>query len=157
MGRKIRRRLPLLTGGYSDHDKDLIDARDRQAKLRSKEYEDARRGARECRVKPGDVVITERTTRLKGDTRFDPTRFTVIEEDNGNLVLYDNEGRTMRRHVTQTRKVKEWREREPTLQSTSDQRETTRRYSNRDRRPPAYLENYIRVCELEDLDRCESR
>ncbi|XP_062715403.1 uncharacterized protein K02A2.6-like [Aedes albopictus] len=157
MGRKIRRRLPLLAAGNSNHEMDLVDARDRQAKLRAKEYEDARRGARECRVKPGDVVITERTTRTKGDTRFDPTRFTVTEEDNGNLVLCDDAGKTMRRHVTQTqtRKVKEWRTREPAV-DYKDQGETTRRSSNRDRKSPAYLNNYIRVCELEDSERRET-
>lgn len=157
MGRKIRRRLPLLVGGKSNHDKDLIDARDREAKLRAKEYEDARRGARKCRVKPGDVVVAERMVRMKGDTRFDPAKFTVLEEDNGNLVLCDDSGKTLRRHVTQTRKVKEWRDRETDVENNTDEGEATRRCSNRERKPPAYLDSYIRVCELEDLDRCGSK
>ncbi|XP_055527858.1 uncharacterized protein K02A2.6-like [Wyeomyia smithii] len=157
MGRKIRRHLPLLLGKQSDHDEDLINTRDRQAKLRSKEYEDSRRGARECRIKPGDVVITERLTRTKGDTRFDPTKLTVVAHNNGNLVLCDNSGRNFRRHVTQTCKVREWRDREPVEENETHEQVESRRCSNRDRKPPAYLESYVRVCELEDLNRREFR
>lgn len=159
MGRKIRRRLPLLVGGSSNHDDDLINARDRQAKLLAKEYEDDRRGARKCRVKPGDVVITERLARTKGDARFDPKKFTVIEEDNGNLVLCDDDGKTLRRHVTQTRKVKEWRKCEPetTVDNSKSEGDGTQRRPIRDRRTPAYLDNYIRVCELEASDRTCSK
>ncbi|XP_058828315.1 uncharacterized protein K02A2.6-like [Topomyia yanbarensis] len=157
MGRKIRRRLPLLVRGDSDHDNGLVDIRDRQAKLRAKQYEDARRGARESRVKSGDVVITERTVRTKGDTRFDPTKFTVVEENNGNLVLCDSDGRTLRRHITQTRKVNEWRDCKTDAVSDNDGGETTRRSSNRDRKPPAYLDSYIRVCQQEDSDRHSSK
>lgn len=155
MGRKIRRRLPLLVGGNSNHDADLLDDRDRRAKLLAKEYEDNRRGARQCRVKAGDVVITERPARTKGDPRFDPKKFTVMEEDNGNLILCDDDGKVMRRHVTQTRKVKEWRKCEPTptVAISTNNEDPTRRHPVRDRRPPAHLDNYVRICELENLDR----
>ncbi|KXJ68142.1 hypothetical protein RP20_CCG005502 [Aedes albopictus] len=88
-GRKIKRGLPLLNYGNAGHDEEFLDERDRTAKLQSKEREDSRRGAKPSRVKPGDTVIIERPSRGKGDSRFDPKRFTVLQENNGSLVLSD--------------------------------------------------------------------
>ncbi|XP_055527458.1 uncharacterized protein LOC129720073 [Wyeomyia smithii] len=166
MGRKIRRRLPLLVGGSTDHDADLLNARDRRAKLLAKEYEYNRRGAKECRVKPGDVVIAERTARAKGDARFDPKKFTIMEEDNGNLVMCDDAGKIFRRHVSQTRKVKKWRNGESlpkaddAVDSNNSEGDTSGdaklRRSVRDRKPPAHLAEYERICGLETLDRRSS-
>lgn len=79
MGRKIKRRLPLLRHAKADHDNELLDEKEREAKLKAKEREDARRGARKSNVKPGDTVIIERHTRTKGESRFDPLRYTVVK------------------------------------------------------------------------------
>lgn len=109
MGRKIKRRLPLLRHEKANQDEEALNRRDTLEKLKAKEREDARRGARESRVSPGDTVIIERPTRAKGETRFDPQKYTVIREDNGNLALQNERGQTLKRHVTQTRKVGHWR------------------------------------------------
>lgn len=109
-GRKIRRRLPLLHPGKAEIDEKRFEGKDKRTKMAAKRREDSRRGARDCRVKPGDFVVVERHVRAKGDTRFDPQRFTVMKEDNGSLTLCNEEGQTIRRHVTQTRKVHEWRD-----------------------------------------------
>ncbi|XP_055630284.1 uncharacterized protein K02A2.6-like isoform X1 [Toxorhynchites rutilus septentrionalis] len=103
-GRKIKRRLPLLRHESSNIDDELLQQRDRDAKLLAKQREDARRGARPCRIQPGDDVIVERSSRAKGETRFSPTRFTVVEEQNGSLTLTNDAGQIRRRHVSQTRK-----------------------------------------------------
>lgn len=109
-GRKIRRRLPLLHPGKAEIDEKRFEGKDKRTKMAAKRREDSRRGARDCRVKPGDFVVVERHVRAKGDTRFDPQRFTVMKGDNGSLTLCNEEGQTIRRHVTQTRKVHEWRD-----------------------------------------------
>lgn len=118
LGRKIKRRLPLLQHTKANFDEEQFNQRDRLEKLKAKEREDTRRGARSCRVGPGDTVIVERLTRTKGESRFDPQRFTVIQEDNGSLVLQNDQGQTLKRHVTQTKKVIKWRETE--IKSNAD-------------------------------------
>ncbi|XP_055589043.1 uncharacterized protein K02A2.6-like [Uranotaenia lowii] len=71
-GRKIKRNLPLLHYGKTFHDENLLSLKDRQSKLKGKALEDARRGARICRIKPGDDVIIKRTAPAKGDSKFLP-------------------------------------------------------------------------------------
>ncbi|XP_062558209.1 uncharacterized protein K02A2.6-like [Armigeres subalbatus] len=77
-GRKIRRRLPLLTSSKVIHDDETINRRDFNAKMQGKINEDAKRGARKCRVQPGDSVVVARQLRMKGDSRFLPTQYTVV-------------------------------------------------------------------------------
>lgn len=165
MGRKIKRRLPLLSHAKAKHSESDIDTRDKRAKLASKVKEDARRGARPCRIGPGDTVIVERNVRQKGDTRFDPTRYTVLEERDGNLMLTNDSGNILKRHVSQTKKVFGWRtsaECEAQLNlrpdrarnssggnrnSTDEERdpelEPVRR-STREKKKPSYLDQFVR-------------
>lgn len=151
MGRKVRRNLPLVASGQMDYDKEDFDKRDRIAKLKSKEREDSRRGARKCQVGPGDTVIVERNNRGKGDTRFHTKRYTVMEQHNGNLVLIDDEGQLLKRHVSQTRKVYEWRKEDEDVSKTKtteiDVRADLRPV--RERRAPGYLENYVRCVDID--------
>ncbi|XP_058827865.1 uncharacterized protein K02A2.6-like [Topomyia yanbarensis] len=104
MGRKIKRRLPLLEHKKSAHVEELLDSRDYEGKLEGKAREDRRRGAKCCSVKPGDTVILERHSREKRQSRFDAKRYTVLTEQNGSLLLTDQEGHTVKRHVTKTKK-----------------------------------------------------
>ena len=112
LGRKIKRRLPLMVHQKSDYDEALLDEQDRIAKIKGKDREDKRRGARVCRVKKGDIVILQRQTKGKALCRFDSRRYTVMEESNGSLVLRSPEGLTLKRHVSQTKKVHKWRKTE---------------------------------------------
>lgn len=79
MGRKIKRGLPLLCRGKVTFGDDLLNSRDREAKIQAKKREDAKRGARKCRVGPGDTVVVERHIRAETESRFDPRRYTIIE------------------------------------------------------------------------------
>lgn len=146
-GRKIKRRLPLLEYRKADFNDETLNAKDRQAKLLGKQREDARRGARTCRVKPGDTVIVERHKRAKGESRFDPQKYTVLQENNGNLVISSN-GQVLKRHVTQTKKVYEWRNTvDDGTDSTVEEHagaDIVRR-STRDRKTPAHLKNFVRA------------
>lgn len=109
LGRKIMRGLPLLDRAKINVDDELLNQKDRDSKLRAKYQADNRRHARECLVKPGDNVVVERQHRSKGETRFSLKRYTVLEENNGNLLLVDDDGVTMKRHVSQTKKIYAWR------------------------------------------------
>lgn len=154
-GRRIRRRLPLLKKSQVKHDDNAINTRDFNAKTKGKEHEDLKRGARECRVQPGDTVVVTRQSRMKGDSRFLPTRYTVVEQCNGNLTLVDNLGVQIRRHVTQTKKVHEWRERSRILENSgrqptpSSNELTTAEQAINPQRPmrqkqiPSHLKDYI--------------
>ncbi|XP_055523011.1 uncharacterized protein K02A2.6-like [Wyeomyia smithii] len=148
-GRKIRRGLPLLNYSKSEHDEKLLDARDREAKLLSKKREDIRRRAKESKVIPGDTVIVERSSRGEGDSRFGTKRFTVMREHNGSLVLCDADGQQLKRHVSQTKKVRLWRSTTPTKVpeessfpgNPADSGASYER-PKRERRLPSYLSEY---------------
>lgn len=153
LGRKIKRRLPLLYHEKADYDEELLNQRDKLEKLKAKEREDSRRGARPCRVGPGDMVIIERLTRAKGDSRFGTQKYTVIKQDNGNLVLQNEQGHTVKRHVTQTKKVGHWRAPdECSKDDTPDSRisnelptEPTAERPRREKNPPSYLRDYVQM------------
>lgn len=155
LGRKIKRRLPLLRHEKSNYDEELLNRRDKLEKLKAKEREDARRGARSCRVGPGDTVIIERLTRTKGESRFDPHKYTVIKENNGSLILQNDRGQTVKRHVTHTKKVGHWRESDdksegagPASQSAEDLlQEGTSERPRRAKNLPSYLRDYVQMLE----------
>ncbi|XP_062558385.1 uncharacterized protein K02A2.6-like [Armigeres subalbatus] len=161
-GRKIKRGLPLLEYRKATVDDELLNDRDRRMKLLGKEREDKRRGARQCRVKPGDKVIVERTHRGKGESRFSPLQYTVIDEKNGSLTISGG-GHTIKRHVTQTKRVQDWRKpddsdtaratnegtHQPTAANGAEAELTTRTPRNtRSKKAPAYLQEYVRSIEL---------
>lgn len=120
-------------------------------KLKSKEREDTRRGARKCQLKPGDTVIVERQSRAKGDSRFGVQRYTVMEERNGRLVLGDDGGRTIKRHVSQTKQVFEWRDQlasKDTLKQNLEDGNPIQR-APRNRRAPSHLQDFVRMADGE--------
>lgn len=158
-GRKIKRGLPLLNRGRTELDDELLDSRDRDAKIESKAREDTRRGAKRSSVQPGDTVLVQRQSKAKGETRFDPTRYTVVQERNGSLVVCGPDGHQLRRHVTQTKKVQQWRESKPRSEIAQEQArssgDTVREQADkedhqrprRNARPPAHLSDYVRQAE----------
>ncbi|XP_062556606.1 uncharacterized protein K02A2.6-like [Armigeres subalbatus] len=146
-GRKIKRSLPLMTFERVEIDEELLSERDRDAKISGKHREDQRRGARPCRVRPGDTVIVERQTHGKGQSRFSPTRYTVTEDRNGSLTLNDNEGHMLKRHVSQTKKVSDWRD-EDRLKHPDEPLQSNMMPRNaRVKKAPSYLRDYVHVAE----------
>ncbi|XP_062704531.1 uncharacterized protein K02A2.6-like [Aedes albopictus] len=155
MGRKIKRRLPLLHHETVKYDEDLFERRDKEQKMKAKIREDTRRGARACRLNPGDTVIIERLNRAKGDSRFDTQKYTIIKNDNGSLTLQNDHGQIVKRHVTQTRKVGPWRTSNdnsndaPQLSSSTKQNPESS-ISERPRRTrtmPSYMKDYVQAIE----------
>lgn len=151
LGRKIQRGLPLLSRGKAHINEQLLNERDAKAKLCSKFHEDKRRNAKPCNVQPGDTVIVERHLKSKGDTRFNTERYTVVQEDNGSLLLKDEHGNLLRRHVTQTKRVRAWRNVEATVTETENHREPQNENNigrtTRKRRAPGHLADYVRMAE----------
>lgn len=149
-GRRIRRGLPLMNPGKVDIDEQLLNKRDAEAKLHSKAVADVRRGARPCKVSPGDIVILERQSKAKGDARFDERRHTVVQQNNGSLLLSDVNGQLLRRHVTQTKKVHEWRNSDPAnkiVKGKQTQVAASPPRCSRKRRAPTHLSDYVRHTE----------
>lgn len=152
-GRKIHRGLPLINRGKANIDEELLNTRDAEAKLQSKAYEDVRRGAVPCKIHPGDVVIVERQSKGKGEARFDSSRYTVVQENDGSLLLSDENGRLVRRHVTQTKRVHQW----GSTQSEASESKTGNTGSSsepmasvrpsRERKAPIHLSDYVRQSE----------
>lgn len=87
-------------------------------------------------------------------------RYVVSEERNGSLVLCGLDGQQLRRHVSQTKKVQEWRVQKPANKQESKpasnpdvlpdddrcQRPT------RERRAPSYLSEYLRTVNQDTCD-----
>ncbi|XP_062713306.1 uncharacterized protein K02A2.6-like [Aedes albopictus] len=147
-GRKIKRGLPLVNREKVEIDEDLLDKLDRDEKLSGKQREDSRRGARPCRVKPGDSVVIERTNRAKGDSRFCPKQYVVSGERNGNLTLVGNDGHTLKTHVSQTKKVSLLRDTsKPTSVGDPQPEGTMLPRSSRNKKTPSYLKDYVQVIE----------
>lgn len=119
-------------------------------------------------MKPGDTVVVERHNRSKGETRFLPKKYTVAQEKNGSLVLNDEDGVSLKRDVSQTKRVHQWRD------DNTEHDTGTRKYATdtgvdetnnpaggmatgtagkpddgptrdaRKRKPPSYLSDYVR-------------
>lgn len=107
---------------------------------------------------PGDEIVIERQNRAKGESRFSPTRYTIIEQRNGSLVLNDNDGKVTKRHVSQTKRIGPWRDSHgqkaivsstkhiPTDGDTNgiNSAEPVQRPS-RERKVPTFLNDYVRL------------
>lgn len=172
LGRKVRRALPLMQDEKVQIDYEQAAARDATEKNKAKEREDNKRGAKECGILPGDTVVILNTKRAKGDTKFQPEKFNVVEVDRGDLTLLASDGKIFQRNNTQVKKVKIQPPQKPTpnppnvtRQATEDAQDegvmqqphqTGKRQSRaeitseprrttRIAKPPAYLNMYIRM------------
>lgn len=109
-GRKLRRNLPMIVAGTTASTDEGIRERDWRAKMKAKERDDLKRGAKYSDIKVGDKVYVSRPTKAKGETRFDPTEFTVIAKNHGTLELLSPLGNVLKRTVTFVKKVVERRQ-----------------------------------------------
>lgn len=100
MGRKIRRSLPLVGDGSINKNEEELRQRDESEKQKSKVREDERRRAKEPKIAVGDIVVTLRSMKAKGDTNFDPKLYKVIERRGGNFTMLARDGKILKRHVT---------------------------------------------------------
>lgn len=84
------------------------------------------------------------------------------EEKNGSLLLTDDDGKSLRRHVSQTKKVHKWRS--PVIKSFTNEGVSSRenlvdqqgevslhKRSSRDRKPPSYFKDYVRSVQEDNV------
>lgn len=105
-GRRLRRALPLLKSSTVNIDHDGLRERDWEEKLKSKEREDLKRGARESRIGVGDTVVLRRDNARKGETNYDPRELTVVARREGDLTMQASDGSTVRRNIVLVKKLR---------------------------------------------------
>lgn len=131
--------------------------------MKMKSLVDAKRSAQFSSIGIGDKVFVARQNKLKGQTNFDPTEFTVISKRHGTLELLSALGNVITRTITFVRKVPDRRTSlkelmdteqdlpqpmevdEPTHEQTSSSGpvDDPPRRSERTKRPPANLRDFI--------------
>lgn len=104
-GRKIRRALPLASSAVYAPDIEAIRTRDAGEKERAQERENSKRGARDSRIMVGDRVVLRRAQKRKGETNYGPDELEVMKKREGDLTLLAADGKTVKRHITLTKKV----------------------------------------------------
>lgn len=107
-GRKVRDgNLPLVGSAELEITPEEISERNDEIKQRTKELEDAKRGAKTCDLEQGDKILVERDERFKGKgiSRFAPEPATVLERKSGDVTFRKADGSVMRRNVTKITKV----------------------------------------------------
>lgn len=103
--RKLRRALPLASSASYERNDEKVRSRDWDEKMKAKEREDKKRGAREARIMVGDKVVLRRAVKRKGDSNYDPNELEVVKKRKGDLTMATSDGRTIRRHVTLAKKI----------------------------------------------------
>lgn len=103
--RKLRRTLPLLGSAIFLTNDEEIRERDWAEKQRAKQREDKKRGARESRIMVGDKVVLRRSTKLKGQTNYDPEELVVTQKRKGDLTMKTAAGGVVKRNITLAKKV----------------------------------------------------
>lgn len=104
-GRKIRRNLPLISTEVEKPMDAVVRRHDWGEKLKMKELVDKKRSAQYSKVQVGDKVFVSRQNKLKGQSNFDPTEFTVISKNHGTLELLSPLGNLLSRTITFVKKV----------------------------------------------------
>lgn len=119
-GRRLKRNLPSFASKAIRPDDALIRARDKEGKMKAKERDDAKRGAKYSTIAVGDKVHIARQTRAKGETAFHPMELTVIGKKHGALELLSPNGDIVKRTVTFVKKAANQVPDEPVIQQDEE-------------------------------------
>ncbi|XP_065086709.1 uncharacterized protein LOC135708531 [Ochlerotatus camptorhynchus] len=96
----LRKALNLWTDSRSKElDRENVREVDAEAKLYSKHYADEVRGAKECNIKVGDIVLMSQQRKCKSDPMFSSERFTVVARTGAKVVIMSNNGVQYARNV----------------------------------------------------------
>lgn len=101
VGFKYRGQFPSLWDEVhpKELDRENIRELDAEAKLNSKHYADEVRGAKESRIKVGDVVLVSQQKNSKSDPTFSSERFTVVTRNGAKVVVVSENGVQYARNV----------------------------------------------------------
>lgn len=104
-GRKLRRNLPIIGGARVEIDRQTLQETDRLQKNHAKTSEDKKRQAKESKFEVGDVVVLLKTSRGKGEPRFDPAPYRITECRQGDFTIEGKDGKIMKRNVTHLKRL----------------------------------------------------
>ena len=142
-GRNIKTRLPQFVPKSNDK---KLRGTDKQKKLKMKVYADERNNARKSNLTVGDNVLVKQPKENKLSTPFDPKPYQITNRK-GTMVTASREDKSITRNSTFFKPIHGHVQVPPTNDDSDDftgpaEGETLRR-SNRERRPPTYLEDYV--------------
>ena len=100
-GREMRTKLPQLD--YSADNLEVARDRDREYKLKYKDYADRRAVERD--IKEGDSVVMKNERHGKLEPNFSPERYTVLSKTGSDLVCESQSGTTVRRNIQCAKKL----------------------------------------------------
>lgn len=106
VGWKFRGTFPCLWTSDSV-DRDDIREKDAYSKLESKQYADARRGAKTSNLTVGDRVFLTQQKRFKSDPNFGSEKFTVVAREGAKLVVRSERGVLYSRNVEDAKRITE--------------------------------------------------
>lgn len=108
VGRKFRGTFPCMWPGTSDTiDRQDISEKDAMSKLVSKQYADARRGARPSDLNVGDRVFLTQMRRFKSDPNFGSEKFTIVARDGAKIVVRSDRGVLFSRNVADAKRIED--------------------------------------------------
>ncbi|XP_028397227.1 uncharacterized protein K02A2.6-like [Dendronephthya gigantea] len=107
MQRELKTKLPSTSQVINLPQFNDLEVRhtDAQSKKKGKEYADARRNAKEKKIKSGDYVLVQQKHRDKFTTNFQTERVKVIKVNGSQIVFKDKDGIVHRRNSAHVKKV----------------------------------------------------
>ena len=145
LGRALKTRVPEIIPSSSDI---KVQTRDRKQKEKMKYYADSRRNAKDRNLKIGDGVLVKQPKQNKLSTPYSPEFYQIIKQKGSMITVKNDDEKEITRNSSFFKKI------ETVDTNTSDDKTETSddpvseepityqqepRRSNRDRRPPAYL------------------
>ena len=152
LGRALKTRVPEIIPSKPNR---KVQIRDRKQKEKMKYYADLRRNAKDGNLKIGDDVLVKQPKQNKLSTPYSPEPYQVIKQKGSMITVKNDDKKEMTRNSSFFKKIEaaDTSNSEDTTETTYDpmpeepitsQQEPRR--SNGDRRPPAYLNDYVRAC-----------
>lgn len=147
-GRMRRGKIPMLGQTTVEIEKELLKEKDALRKQELKEAEDARRGAKEPSIKPGDEVFVKRYQKAKHQTKFSSIRYRVISGKAGDFTLKGPDGNILIRNLINLKKAPAGRTDDRSELDSETEENPLRQRSGRSRKAPARLNDFVWPVEL---------
>lgn len=152
--RNIRTKLPEITVKMKDK---RLRERDRYKKMKMKIASDTKKKAKKCSLKPGDTVLVKQQKRNKITTPFNHKPYEITSKK-GSMITAEREDHRVTRDSSFFKHVKNAEPVNPSVSNETSSKNNEEdendsviveentpelRRSNRERRPPSYLKDYV--------------
>lgn len=107
VGWRYRGTFPSLWVPVETIDRSELEEKDAEAKMASKSYADAVRGAKPSNIQFGDIVLLAQSKKSKTDPTFSAERYTVIAREGAKIVVMSAGGIQYSRNVREVKKAPE--------------------------------------------------